>query len=927
VPKRTPSPFLFKNLQQRQEEERQLFMSKTLPLERAVPLLQGVVRRTAVRHVASYWHACRDDVRGRIPRQLQNLPKAPGGVRTAARVGHRGGQPRPGEDNIVGLLGAVSRLQAAVRAKLSLMMFASGRLWFAETAAELARRQQQQQQHTRGIGGGGGPLHAMLVELLLEDGGMVRKEQLPLPSLSVIEEDGLFHQGSVGSFKAFGAPTQQSNLPHSMLGLLYWSTSWDEEDRSGGARNAVTRQPSDAYSHLPVISPDSTRTTGVMSPVHRVDSPSSPLWGFAIRDPKSPPRQKFLCADGEGSGSLVRTQDSWESLDSKTGAADSVATSKSLRELSQDFRDTQRRSKTYRVGRPLGPADQDRHADGPHLHVPGDAPDADTAGHSAKELVEEGALYAITAPQEPRGHGVARHVTNKLPDVPKAMLELAASRRLQASVRMHLANRVLAKVFHIRALRFRAALRIQTWVLAVQSRRVARVIREAFLLEQHMQKSARKIQTVLARGPAARRRVALLRRWRKLGLSQADMWREQVRYSRSLYVSRGHRERFRGLAAVLQAAARRKVLMLKYQKYVRKRSQMSDEELLFENLRLNKVLDHAYWRDFGPSDWKRKGPLKEQGRDGSKKRGAGQWWLHYSAGSESRPATSKTGKTGSEVDYAIPAAVPPPPVHHPVGHHPRAHVPLHHAARVPRPGLPPSRPPPSNIGDEAAVARLPGSPRRSQFTPRSRVHPAMSPSAADHPPSRGHGEKVVFRLPYQTPRDDLRPEASPAATLGHEMSRASPLGLTHTMHSPPASGSPSRHRARQPWPKRPEEGVFDASEVTLLPQIASPGTPLGGLGSAVRMHSASGTDVGGLSVVGEVSHEESMAQMEASMMSKASNSAGVGGISAPLPILSSALRYTVGAYARKLEDVHHQFERRMHSEELVQDSSSPRAPA
>ena len=50
--------------------------------------------------------------------------------------------------------------------------------------------------------------------------------------------------------------------------------------------------------------------------------------------------------------------------------------------------------------------------------------------------------------------------------------------RLEAAVRMHLANRVLAKILHIRGLRFRAALRIQTWVLAVKSRRLARVIRE-----------------------------------------------------------------------------------------------------------------------------------------------------------------------------------------------------------------------------------------------------------------------------------------------------------------------------------------------------------------------------------------------------------------------------------------------------------------
>jgi hypothetical protein len=318
--------------------------------------------------------------------------------------------------------------------------------------------------------------------------------------------------------------------------------------------------------------------------------------------------------------------------------------SKSLRERSQDFRDTQRRAKTYRIGRPLGPTDKNVHAvDGPHLHVPGDMDD-DMALLSAAELAEEGALYAITAPQEPRGHGTARHVMKRLPEVPKAMLELAAARRLEASLRMHLANRVMVKVFHVRALRFRAALRIQTWVLAVKSRRVARVIREAFLLERHIQKSAIKIQARIARGPAARRRTALLRRWRKLGLSHADMWREQLRDRRALYVSKGHRERFRVLASVLQAAARRRVLMNKYMRYQLKRSQMSDEELLFENLRLNKVLDHAFWRDFGPSDWKKKGPLLN---DRQTKRGPGQWWLHYGTSpGDSRPATRETSKTG-----------------------------------------------------------------------------------------------------------------------------------------------------------------------------------------------------------------------------------------------------------------------------------------
>jgi hypothetical protein len=93
-----------------------------------------------------------------------------------------------------------------------------------------------------------------------------------------------------------------------------------------------------------------------------------------------------------------------------------------------------------------------------------------------------------------------------------------------------------------------------------------------------------------------------------------------------------------------------------------------------------------------------------------------------------------------------------------------------------------------------------------------------------------------------------------------------------------------------------------------------------GEGSSIRIEAAAAGD--GLSVVAEVSHEESMAQMEASILSKSGRAAaGVGGLTAPLPILSGALRYTVGAYAKKLEDMHHQFER-----QLVADSS-PRARA
>jgi thymidine phosphorylase len=53
-----------------------------------------------------------------------------------------------------------------------------------------------------------------------------------------------------------------------------------------------------------------------------------------------------------------------------------------------------------------------------------------------------------------------------------------------------------------------------------------------------------------------------------------------------------------------------------------------------------------------------------------------------------------------------------------------------------------------------------------------------------------------------------------------------------------------------------------------------------------------------------------MAEMEASILSRKSAS-GAGVISAPLPILSGALRHTVGEFARKLEHVHHEFEHKV----------------
>ena len=922
--KKTPSPFLAKELQARQEEERQRLLAQTLPAEVGVPLLQGVVRRQAVRVVSRYWHHHRDDCDGRLPHQLQHLPVRPGAVRQAvqgrALAATRTGRDRPGEGNVVVVLGAATRLQAVARAKLSLMLFASGRLWLAETAAHLAdgaragtRRHGARAGGGGGGGGGGGRsgvLHHILVKLLLEDGGMVRKER------STLTQQAL---GSVARERS--GDSTRAPLPHDLLGLLYWQTSTPAV--AAATATPLARSSSDA-GQLPLVSPVSPMA-GAVSPVGAALSPVlgtrerspfarqvSPEWGSPARaDGRhaaalAPSAGLYLGDEAAGWGARrVSAEASLETL--REGSAEwqsslshTTLTRKSLREQSQELRDTQRRAKLYRVGRPLGPADSDRpSADGPRLLLPGDELGRDKAAVRAEELGEDGALYAITAPQEPRAGAGARAQGRAPRDVPKAMLELAAARRLEAAVRMHLAHRVLAKVMHIRALRFRAALRIQTWMLAIKSRRVARVIREAFVLEGHLQKSAMAIQARMARGPAARRRVALLRRWRKLGLSHADICREHVRYQRGLYVSKGHRHRFRHIAAVLQAAARRKVLMTKYGRYQAKRAQMTDEELLFEDLRLNKVLEKAFWRDFGPADYKRRGATMSHtlitAEDAAKKRGPGQWFLHYArAGSAQwRPETSKTGRTGSEVDYTVPGAVKPHAKLHaklPLGHDPHVHHPMQHIKAAYASGrvvpLPPEpHPPAARDSLDQEHAALAGSPRRSVFTPRSRPHHAPAPTG---PPPRQ--DKVVFQLPLPRDADDVG--------KANDAQRSSP------------QRSPRKDKSQ--WPPRSADeavqalDVFKPTETSYLPAIVKPRDPLGGVGSSVRVH----TPLADLSVVREASQEQSMAEMEASILSRKSAS-GAGVISAPLPILSGALRHTVGEFARKLEHVHHEFEHKV----------------
>jgi hypothetical protein len=279
--------------------------------------------------------------------------------------------------------------------------------------------------------------------------------------------------------------------------------------------------------------------------------------------------------------------------------------------------------------------------------------------------------------------------------------------------------------------------------------------------------------------------------------------------------------------------------MTKYRKYLTKRRGMTDEELLFENLRLNKVLDHAFWRDVGPSDWKRKGGLTSRSDlalHGKKPRAA-QWWLQYADKGLSRPATGmtgisgKTGKTGSEIDYSIPAA-PLPPYVSPVGHHPQSHRPFHHrddnTGRVPAPAT--RRKGMLEEDDEDEVKEdekhetmqhhtilLAGSPRRSQFTPNTRSHHALAPPM--HSPR--HTPKQVFCLPNQTPRDSLRSPAHNAAYVLASRPEAQAV-WTRVKHER------VKHERVQHHNQGPlEKGIFESPVVQLLPAIAVPATPLG----------------------------------------------------------------------------------------------------
>jgi hypothetical protein len=190
--------------------------------------------------------------------------------------------------------------------------------------------------------------------------------------------------------------------------------------------------------------------------------------------------------------------------------------------------------------------------------------------------------------------------------------------------------------------------------------------------------------------------------------------------------------------------------------------------------------------------------------------------------------TSKTGKTGSEIDYTTPA--PPPARFIPsVGHHPHAHHPMHHhyAGRLPAPYTPTRLAHEQRVQQEYTDILLPGSPRRSHFTPTGRTLIHAVAAGSPRPPSTREGDKLVFRLPHT---DDLPTTRSPRLTVKETAGEGqsprtlvSPCLLVSAAHSPSAG-----QRARAPWPERPEElEVFAASDTSFLPAISNPGTPLG----------------------------------------------------------------------------------------------------
>lgn len=135
----------------------------------------------------------------------------------------------------------------------------------------------------------------------------MRKEFKKPPHHTMISDAQLDqpYQPSVGNFAPFGAPRGRSKIPHSMLGLLYWSTSSTDPDALRDAKseegNTLRQRGRDTgiinsekvlsrrtlfsmhtraltleniwETDLPLLSPDSSVTCGYLSPVPTAVSP------------------------------------------------------------------------------------------------------------------------------------------------------------------------------------------------------------------------------------------------------------------------------------------------------------------------------------------------------------------------------------------------------------------------------------------------------------------------------------------------------------------------------------------------------------------------------------------------------------------------------------------------------------------------------
>jgi len=216
-----------------------------------------------------------------------------------------------------------------------------------------------------------------------------------------------------------------------------------------------------------------------------------------------------------------------------------------------------------------------------------------------------------------------------------AMIEVASAVKLEAAVRMAMANRALWMVMHEIARRERAARRLQDWYLAVRVRLIGQIVEEAVTEEVERNRAATRIQARLARGPMARKIAGMLRRWKRDHVDEAERWRQWVRERRSIYRSRAHSFGYFVAAATLQAAVRRAVLRVKYCRYHARRVAMTQQELLWEDLRLARALDYTYWRDVAPGSYKERKTLAgpREGRAGflhkKHNRQLVHWWYPY----------------------------------------------------------------------------------------------------------------------------------------------------------------------------------------------------------------------------------------------------------------------------------------------------------